>query len=158
MLQQSPPDIIVRGEGSWIWDIDGHRLVDGVAGLWTVNLGFGRAEIREAIIAQLDELAYYNVFRGTTHPRAIELAERVIGMMQPDGVAAVFFSNGGSDAVEGAMKLARQYWKIKGEADRTKFISLRAAPTPARAAAAISGTGLPPGCRSRRSPVWGTWS
>jgi adenosylmethionine-8-amino-7-oxononanoate aminotransferase len=125
MLQQSPPDIIVRGEGSWIWDIDGHRLVDGVAGLWTVNLGFGRAEIREAIVAQLDELAYYNVFRGTTHPRAIELSERVVGLMQPDGVAAVLFSNGGSDAVEGAMKLARQYWKIRGEADRTKFISLR---------------------------------
>jgi putrescine aminotransferase len=69
----TPPDIIARGEGSWIWDIDGKRLVDGVAGLWTVNLGFGRQEIRNAIMAQLDELAYYNVFRGTTHPRAIEL-------------------------------------------------------------------------------------
>ncbi len=125
MLQQSPPDIIVRGEGSWIWDVDGHRLVDGVAGLWTVNLGFGRREIRDAIVEQLDELAYYNVFRGTTHPRAIELAERVVNLMQPDGVEAVFFSNGGSDAVEGALKLARQYWKIRGQADRTKFISLR---------------------------------
>ena len=125
MLQQSPPDIIVRGEGSWIWDIDGHRLVDGVAGLWTVNLGFGRREIRDAVIAQLDELAYYNVFRGTTHPRAIELAERVVALMQGDGVEAVFFSNGGSDAVEGALKLARQYWKIQGQADRTKFIALR---------------------------------
>jgi putrescine aminotransferase len=125
MLQQSPPDIIVRGEGSWIWDVDGHRLVDGVAGLWTVNLGFGRRELRDAMIEQLDELAYYNVFRGTTHPRAIELAERIVGLMQPDGVEAVFFSNGGSDAVEGALKLARQYWKIKGAVDRTKFISLR---------------------------------
>jgi len=125
MLQQSPPDIIVRGEGSWIWDIDGHRLVDGVAGLWTVNLGFGRREIRDAVIAQLDELAYYNVFRGTTHPRAIELAERLVALMQGDGVEAVFFSNGGSDAVEGALKLARQYWKIQGQADRTKFIALR---------------------------------
>jgi putrescine aminotransferase len=125
MLQQSPPDIIVKGEGSWIWDVDGHRLVDGVAGLWTVNLGFGRRELRDAMLEQLDELAYYNVFRGTTHPRAIELAERLVTLMQPDGVAAVFFSNGGSDAVEGALKLARQYWKIKGQGDRTKFISLR---------------------------------
>jgi len=123
--QHAPPDIIVRGEGSWIWDVDGHRLVDGVAGLWSVNLGFGRQEIRDAIVAQLDELAYYNVFRGTTHPRAIELAERVVGLMEPDGVAAVFFSNGGSDAVEGALKLARQYWKLQGEADRVKFIALR---------------------------------
>jgi putrescine---pyruvate transaminase len=124
-MLSNPPDIIVRGEGSWIWDIDGKRLVDGVAGLWTVNLGFGRAEIRDAIVEQLDQLAYYNVFRGTTHPRAIELSERIVNLMKPDGVNAVFFSNGGSDAVEGALKLARQYWKIRGEADRTKFISLR---------------------------------
>jgi len=124
-MQQTPPDIIARGEGSWIWDVDGHRMVDGVAGLWTVNVGFGRREIRDAIVAQLDELAYYSVFRGTTHPRAIELSERIVNLMQPDGVAAVLFSNGGSDAVEGALKLARQYWKIKGEGDRTKFISLR---------------------------------
>lgn len=124
-MQHAPPDIIVRGEGSWIWDVDGHRLVDGVAGLWSVNLGFGRREIRDAIVAQLDELAYYNVFRGTTHPRAIELAERLVALMQADGVEAVFFSNGGSDAVEGALKLARQYWKLKDEADRVKFISLR---------------------------------
>lgn len=124
-MQESPPDIIVRGEGSWIWDVDGHRLVDGVAGLWSVNLGFGRREIRDAIVAQLDELAYYNIFRGTSHARAIELAERVCALMQPDGVEAVYFSSGGSDAVESALKLARQYWKIKGQQDRTKFISLR---------------------------------
>ena len=124
-MQESPPDIIVRGEGSWIWDVDGHKLVDGVAGLWSVNLGFGRREIRDAIVAQLDELAYYNIFRGTSHARAIELAERVVGMMQPDGVEAVYFSSGGSDAVESALKLARQYWKIRGQQDRTKFISLR---------------------------------
>jgi putrescine---pyruvate transaminase len=124
-MQDAPPDIIVRGEGSWIWDVDGHRMVDGVGGLWSANLGFGRTEIRDAIVEQLDELAFYNIFRGTTHPRAIELAERVVKLMQPDGVAAVFFSNGGSDAVESALKLARQYWKVKGQADRTKFISLR---------------------------------
>ncbi|KJJ95758.1 hypothetical protein UB44_22190 [Burkholderiaceae bacterium 26] len=124
-MLDTPPDIIVRGEGSWIWDIDGHRMVDGVGGLWSANLGFGRTELRDAIVAQLDELPYYNIFRGTSHPRAIELSERVVNLMKPDGVAAVFFSNGGSDAVEGALKLARQYWKIKGQSDRTKFISLK---------------------------------
>jgi putrescine---pyruvate transaminase len=124
-MQDTPPDIIVRGEGSWIWDVDGHRMVDGVGGLWSANLGFGRTEIRDAIVEQLDELPFYNIFRGTSHPRAIELADRVVKLMQPDGVAAVFFSNGGSDAVEGALKLARQYWKVKGQADRTKYISLR---------------------------------
>jgi len=124
-MQDQPPDIIVRGEGSWIWDVDGHRMVDGVGGLWSANLGFGRSEIRDAIVEQLDELPYFNIFRGTTHPRAIELADRVVDLMQPDGVAAVFFSNGGSDAVEGALKLARQYWKVLGQADRIKFIALR---------------------------------
>lgn len=124
-MRDAPPDIIVRGEGSWIWDIDGHRLVDGVGGLWSANLGFGRQEIRDAIVAQLDELAFYNIFRGTTHPRAIELAERLTAFMAEDGVEAMFFSNGGSDAVEGALKLARQYWKCLGQGDRTKFIALR---------------------------------
>ncbi|MCD6681009.1 MAG: aminotransferase class III-fold pyridoxal phosphate-dependent enzyme [Burkholderiaceae bacterium] len=124
-MREQPPDIIARGEGSWIWDIDGHRMVDGVGGLWSANLGFGRREIRDAIVAQLDELAFYNTFRGTTHPRAIELSARLVEVMRSDGVAAVLFSNGGSDAVEGALKIARQYWKLRGQSDRTKFISLR---------------------------------
>ena len=124
-MLDSPPDIIQRGEGSWIWDIDGHKLVDGVGGLWSANLGFGRSEIRDAIVAQLDELPFYNIFRGTTHPRAIELSTRLVELMKPDGVSSVFFSNGGSDAVETALKLARQYWKLKGQGDRTKFIALK---------------------------------
>jgi putrescine aminotransferase len=114
-MQDTPPDIIARGEGSWIWDIDGHKLIDGVGGLWSANLGFGNTEIRDAIVAQLDELAFYNTFRGTTHPRAIELSVRLVQLMEP----------GGSDAVEGALKLARQYWKLQKQGDRTKFISLR---------------------------------
>lgn len=124
-ILDSPPDIIVRGEGSWIWDVDGHRLVDGVGGLWCANLGFGRKEIRDAVVAQLDELPFYNTFRGATHPRAIELAERLVELMAADGVAAVHFGSGGSDAVETALKLARQYWKVRGQGDRTKFIALR---------------------------------
>jgi putrescine---pyruvate transaminase len=124
-MHGTPPDIIVKGEGSWIWDVDGHRLVDGVGGLWSANLGFGRKEIRDAIVAQLDELAFYNVFRGTTHPRAIELTERLMNVMAPEQAGSVFFSSGGSDAVESALKLARQYWKIRGQGDRTKYIALK---------------------------------
>ena len=124
-MRDTPPDIIVRGEGSWIWDVDGHRLVDGVGGLWSANLGFGRREIRDAIVAQLDELAFYNVFRGTTHPRAIELTERLLNVMAPEQAGSVFFSSGGSDAVEGALKLARQYWKILGQGERTKYVALK---------------------------------
>ncbi len=124
-MQDSPPDIIVKGDGVWIWDVDGHKMVDGVGGLWSANLGFGRKEIRDAVVAQLDELPFYNVFRGTTHARAIELSERLVRMMRPDGIEAVFFCNGGSDAVESALKIARQYWKIQGQGDRSKYISLR---------------------------------
>jgi putrescine---pyruvate transaminase len=102
------PDIIARGEGCWIWDVDGHRMIDGVAGLWSSNLGHSNRRVRDAIVAQLDELPFYNTFRGTTHPRAIELSARVVKMMEPDGVAAVLFGNSGSDAVEGALKIARQ--------------------------------------------------
>jgi adenosylmethionine-8-amino-7-oxononanoate aminotransferase len=124
-VREAPPDIIVRGDGSWIWDVDGHRLIDGVGGLWCANLGFGRREIRDAIVAQLDELPFYNTFRGANHPRAIELSQRLVNVMEPDGVGAVHFSSGGSDAVDSALKLARQYWKVLGQRDRTKFISLR---------------------------------
>jgi adenosylmethionine-8-amino-7-oxononanoate aminotransferase len=124
-MRKQPPDIIVRGEGCWIWDVHGQRLLDSVGGLWSSNLGHSNRVVRDAIVAQLDELPYYNVFRGTTHPRAIEISRRLVELMAPDGVAAVAFSNGGSDAVESALKIARQYFKLKGQADRTKFISLR---------------------------------
>ncbi len=124
-MRKSRPDIIARGEGCWVWDIDGHKMLDGVAGLWSSNLGHSNRAVRDAIVAQLDELPFYNTFRGTTHPRAIELSTRIVKTMAPDGVGAVLFSNGGSDAVEGALKMARQYWKVKGQPERTKFISLK---------------------------------
>ena len=124
-MQANRPDIIARGEGCWVWDIDGHKLLDGVAGLWSSNLGHSCRPVRDAIVEQLDTLPFFNTFRGTTHPRAIELSAQLVDLMRPDGVAAVMFSNGGSDAVEGALKLARQFHKLRGDKDRTKFIALR---------------------------------
>ena len=124
-MKKSAPDIIARGEGCWVWDVDGHKMLDGVAGLWSSNLGHSCKPVRDAIVAQLDELPFFNTFRGTTHPRAIELSRAVVDLMAPDGVSAVMFSNGGSDAVEGALKLARQYHKLRGEKDRVKFIAMR---------------------------------
>ncbi len=124
-MQKSKPDIIARGEGCWVWDIHGHKMLDGVGGLWSCNLGHSNRAVRDAIMAQLDELPFYNVFRGTTHPRAIELSAELVKLMAPEQVGAVAFSNGGSDAVETALKLARQYHKLRGQGDRTKFISLR---------------------------------
>ena len=124
-MKKSKPDIVARGEGCWIWDVDGHKMLDGVGGLWASNLGHSAMAVRDAIVAQLDELPFYNTFRGTSHPRAIELSAQLVKMMEPDGVASVMFSSGGSDAVETALKLARQYHKLRGEKDRFKFISLR---------------------------------
>ncbi|NBS46516.1 MAG: aminotransferase class III-fold pyridoxal phosphate-dependent enzyme [Betaproteobacteria bacterium] len=124
-MRKNKPDIIQRGEGCWVWDVNGHKLLDGVGGLWSSNLGHSNRVVRDAIMAQLDELPFYNVFRGTTHPRAIELSRRLADLMAPEDVGAIAFSNGGSDAVESALKIARQYFKLKGQGDRTKFISLR---------------------------------
>ena len=124
-MKKAAPDIIARGQGCHIWDVDGHRMIDGVGGLWSSNLGHSCREVRDAVVRQMDELPFYNVFRGTTHVRAIELSTRLVKLMAPENVAAVMFSNGGSDAVEGALKVARQYWKLRGQADRYKFISLR---------------------------------
>lgn len=124
-MKKAKPDIVARGEGCWIWDVDGHKLLDGVGGLWASNLGHSATAVRDAIVAQLDELPFYNTFRGTSHPRAIELSAKLVKLMEPDGVASVMFSSGGSDAVETALKLARQYHKLRGEKDRFKFISLR---------------------------------
>jgi len=124
-MKKAKPDIVARGEGCWIWDVDGHKMLDGVGGLWASNLGHSATAVRDAIVAQLDELPFYNTFRGTSHPRAIELSARLVKLMEPDGVASVMFSSGGSDAVETALKLARQYHKLRGEKDRFKFISLR---------------------------------
>ncbi len=124
-LQDNPPLIIKEADGVHVTDIDGNRMVDGVGGLWNVNMGYNRPEIKAAIVEQLDQLAYYSAFNGTSHVPGIELSAKLIGMMEPENMRRVFFSSGGSDAVETALRLARQYWKMLGQADRTKFISLK---------------------------------
>lgn len=124
-LQANPPLIIKEADGVHVTDIDGNRMVDGVGGLWNVNMGYNRPEIKAAMVKQLDQLAYYSAFNGTSHAPGIELSAKLIGMMEPENMRRVFFSSGGSDAVETALRLARQYWKMLGHADRTKFISLK---------------------------------
>ncbi|MDW5416667.1 aspartate aminotransferase family protein [Iodobacter sp. CM08] len=124
-MQRREPIRIVRGDGCYVYDDKGHKLVDGVAGLWNVNVGHNRSEIKQAIMQQLDELEYFQLFDGISHPRAEELSTMIIDMLQPEDMARVAFSSGGSDAVETALKLARQYWRVKGQPDRNKFISLK---------------------------------
>jgi len=117
--------VIVKGDGNYVQNKEGQWLVDGVGGLWNVNVGHNRQEVKDAITAQLDELEYFQIFDGIGHPRVNELSDLLIDMLKPEGMAKVMYSSGGSDAVETALKLARQYWKAKGESQRYKFISLK---------------------------------
>ena len=120
-----PPLIIDRADGVHVWDLDGRRYLDTVASLWNVNVGHNRAEVKAAIRDQLDKLAYYSTFQNTSNPPAIELSARLMRLFAPERMRKVLFSSGGSDAVETAMKLARQYWQLQGRAQRHKFISLK---------------------------------
>lgn len=124
-MQANPPIIITEASGVRITDIDGHEVVDGVGGLWNVNLGFSCQPIIDAVSAQMARLPYYSAFRGTTNDVTIELAEALRDFFAPDGLSRAFFTSGGSDAVETALRLARQYHKIRGESDRVKFLSLK---------------------------------
>lgn len=121
----NPPDIIVGGEGCEITDVDGVRVVDAVGGLWNVNLGYSCQPVKEAIARQLDRLPYYSIFRGTTNDCVIELSEMLKDFFAEDGLERAFYTSGGSDSVEIALRLARQYHKIRGEAGRIKYLSLK---------------------------------
>lgn len=121
----SPPTIVVEAQGTRIRDIDGHEVVDGVGGLWNVNLGYSCQPVKDAIAAQLERLPYYSIFRGTSNDAVIELAEALRDFFAPDGLTRTFYTSGGGDSVETALRLARQYHKIRGEGGRVKFLSLK---------------------------------
>lgn len=125
VVSDEPPIIIDRAEGVFVYDLNGKGYIDCQGGLWCVNAGHGRQEIKDAIVAQLDKLQYYTNFPGSTVPPAIELSAKLVDIAKDEGIKKVFFGLGGSDAVESALKIARQYWKIEGEPERIKFISLR---------------------------------
>jgi adenosylmethionine-8-amino-7-oxononanoate aminotransferase len=113
--------IITRGEGSYVYDEHGKRYLDGLSALFCVNAGHGRTEIGEAAAAQVKELGFFTNW-SYAHPKAIELAGRVAALA-PGDLNRVFFTSGGSEAVESAWKLARQYHKLAGNPLKTKIIS-----------------------------------
>ena len=132
--------IIVRGEGAYVYDSNGRRYLDGLAGLFVSMVGHGRDEIAEAAARQSKELAYFPLW-SYAHPRAIELAERLANLA-PGDLNRVFFTTGGSEAVESAWKLARQYFRALGQPSRYKVISRDIAYHGATMGA-LSITGLP---------------
>src|SRR6266513_6385690 len=116
--EQHEVPIIVRGEGPYVWDEHGNRYLDGLSALFCVNAGHGRAELGEAAARQVAELDFYTIWT-FAHPLAIELAARVASLA-PGDLNRVFLTSGGSEAVESAWKLVRNYHRIRGEGQRTK--------------------------------------
>ena len=124
-LEQNPARIIDKAEGVYVINEKGEKVVDAVGGLWNVNLGYSNERVKKAITDQLDRLPYYSNFKGTTNPPTIELGERLVSLMKPEGMVKAFFTSGGSDSIESALKIARQYWKMLGQKDRYKFLSFK---------------------------------
>ncbi len=133
--------VIVRGEGCYVYDEHGKRHLDGLSALYCVNVGHGRAELGEAAAAQSKELAFYTNW-SYAHPRSIELAARIAGLA-PGELNRVFFTSGGSEAVESAWKLAKAYHAAKGEPRRHKLVSRNLA-YHGTSMGALTATGLTP--------------
>jgi adenosylmethionine-8-amino-7-oxononanoate aminotransferase len=141
--------IIVRGEGCYVFDEHGKRYLDGLSALFCVNVGHGRPELGEAAAAQARELGFYTNW-SYAHPRAIELAAR-IAQLAPGDLNRVFFTSGGSEAVESALKLARNYHRLRGEGQRYKVIAREIA-YHGTSLGALSATGIT-GLRSQFEPL-----
>jgi adenosylmethionine-8-amino-7-oxononanoate aminotransferase len=140
------PTVIVRGEGSHIWDSDGNEYIDGLAGLFCVNVGYGRSEIVQAMVAQLEQIHFVSPFSFPNVPGTV-LAERLAKMSPTGEGSRTFFVTGGSEAVETALKVAKAYQRNRGFAGRYKTISRRYA-YHGTTMGALSVTGLP----SARNP------
>ncbi|MGN0063709.1 MAG: aspartate aminotransferase family protein [Nocardioides sp.] len=133
--------IIVRGEGHKIYDSHGREYIDGLAGLFVVQVGHGREELAAAAAEQAKELAFFPLW-SFAHPKAVELADR-LATMAPGDLNRVFFTTGGGEAVESAWKLAKQYFKMTGKPGKHKVIS-RAVAYHGTPQGALSITGIPP--------------
>jgi putrescine aminotransferase len=114
--------VIVKADGIHLWDSEGNRLIDGMSGLWCVNVGYGRPELAEAAAKAMTELPYYNAFFQTTNPHATELAAKLASLL-PEGLDRIFFANSGSEANDTALKLIRYYWNLQGRKEKKIHIS-----------------------------------
>lgn len=154
--------VMVRADGVWLWDSEGNRILDGMAGLWCVQVGHGRQEIVEAVRAQMSELAFYNTFFKTTHEPAIHLSAKLAELM-PEGINKVFFGTSGSDSNDTILRMVRTYWDLQGKPDKKIILSRHNAYHGSTVAAASLGgmsamhaqSGLPiPGIEHVAQPYW----
>lgn len=121
-LEAKGARVITRGEGVWLTDSEGHRILDGMAGLWCVNIGYGRKELAKVAAKQMEELSYYNTFFQTTHVPAIALAAK-IAELAPGDLNHVFFAGSGSEANDTNIRLVRRYWQVKGMSEKRVIIA-----------------------------------
>lgn len=121
-LREKGARVITRAEGCWLTDSDGNRILDGMAGLWCVNIGYGRTELADAAARQMRELPFYNTFFQTTHVPALNLAAR-LAELAPGHLNHVFFASSGSEANDTNLRLVRTYWAEKGQPQRQWIIS-----------------------------------
>ena len=118
------PLVIERGEGVWLYTTDGQKILDGMAGLWNVNAGYGREELAKAAYDQMKELAFTSNFSGMTNLPSIKLANKLAGFAY-EGLNTTFFTSGGSESNDSAFKTVRYYWKRKGKPTKYKVIARR---------------------------------
>ncbi len=114
--------VISKAEGVYLWDVEGNQFLDAMAGLWCVNVGYGRQEILEAVSAQMQQLPYYNTFFQTTHPPVVELSAKV-AELTPEGLNRVFFCSSGSEANDTVLRMVRHYWASVGKPAKHIVIS-----------------------------------
>jgi putrescine aminotransferase len=114
--------IITRADGVWLWDSEGEKILDGMAGLWCVNIGYGRRELVDAAAAQMRDLPYYNSFFKTANPPALALAS-LLAEITPPQFQHVFFTNSGSEANDTIVRMVRRYWDVLGQPQRKTIIS-----------------------------------
>ncbi|BCX68264.1 MULTISPECIES: aspartate aminotransferase family protein [Pseudomonas] len=120
-LNVEGPRVMVRGEGLYLWDNDGNRYLDGMSGLWCTQLGYGRTDLTAAASAQMNQLAYYNMFFHTTHPAVIELSELLFSLL-PKHYSHAIYTNSGSEANEVLIRTVRRYWQVVGKPEKKIMI------------------------------------
>ena len=162
VLNEVGSRIITNAEGVYVWDSDGNRIIDGMAGLWCVNVGYGREELVQAATEQLKQLPYYNTFFMTSHPPVIALSEK-LASITPEPFNHFFPTNSGSEANDTVIRMVRQYWSVRGKPDKSVIISRHNAYHGSTVGAASLGGmsymhaqgGLPiPGIRHIQQPYW----
>ena len=121
-LRTAGSRIITRANGPFIYDSEGNEILDGMAGLWCVNIGYGREELAEAAYQQMKELPYYNSFFRCSTPTPVLLSQK-IAEIAPDNINQIFYGSSGSEANDTAVRLVRHYWALEGQPKKNRIIS-----------------------------------